>query len=177
MRSRSFLLAAALLSLCLAAEPMTADDSPGKSSGDAPRWYNPARYNPLKLFKRGSISANDQLASDGHLENKLTNQLRTQGILPATTELQEVCSTFRELAKCVAALHASHKLHVDFLCLKWDVTGTKPKAVPDACAGPAGGKAMRFDRAIDLLKPDSDSRTEADTAMKQARNAIHDASS
>ena len=175
MRARPLLLAAPALCLCL--EPLSADDSPGKSSGDAPRWYNPARYNPVKLFKRGPSSANDQLASDGNLENKLTKQLRVQEILPATTELQEVCSTFRELTKCVAALRASHKLNVDFLCLKWDLTGTKPKAVPDACAGSAGGKAMRFDRAIDLLKPDSDSRTEAETAMKQARNDIRDASS
>jgi hypothetical protein len=175
MRRRYFFLAAAL-SLPLATISLAAQDSPRGSSGDAPRWYNPARYNPLKLFKRGPSSANDQLASDGNLENKLTKQLRMQGILPAATELQEVCSTFRELAKCVAVLHASHKLQVDFLCLKWDVTGTKPKAVPDACAGPAGGKAMRFDRAIDLLKPDSDSLTEAETASKQARNDISDAS-
>ncbi len=140
MGRRYFFLAATVLSLCLAAETMTADDSPGKSSGDAPRWYNPARYNPLKLFRRGPSSANDQLASDGNLENRLTKQLRVQGILAATTELQEVCSTFRELTKCIAVLRASHKLQVDFLCLKWDVTGTKPKAVPDACAGPAGEK-------------------------------------
>src|SRR5713226_3573655 len=168
MRSRYLYFVVAVLSLHLGETALAGDDSPGKSSGDAPRWYNPARYNPLKLLKRGSNSANDQLASDGHLENKLTNQLRVEGILPATTELQEVCSNFRELTKCVAALHASHTLHIDFLCLKWDVTGTKPKGVPDACAGPAGGKAMRFDRALDLLKPDSDSRTEAETAMKQA---------
>lgn len=177
MHSRYLFLAAAVVSLHLTARPLAADDSAGKSSGDAPRWYNPARYNPLKLLKRGSNSANDQLASDGHLENKLTNQLRVRGVLPATTELQEVCSNFRELAKCVAALHASHTLHVDFLCLKWDVTGTKPKAVPDACAGPAGGKAMRFDRALDLLKPESDSRADAENAMKLARNDIRDASS
>jgi hypothetical protein len=154
---------------------LAAQDDPGKSSGDSPRWYNPARYNPVKLFKRSPNSANDRLASDGHLEDKLTKQLRVQGILPATTELQEVCSTFRDLAKCVAVMHASRKLHVDFLCLKWDVTGTKPKGVPDGCAGPAGGKAMRFDRAIDLLKPDSDSRMEADNAMKQAHDDIRDA--
>jgi hypothetical protein len=129
----------------------------------------------MKLFKRWSGSANDQLASDGHLEDKLTKQLRIKGLLPERTELQDVCSTFRALTTCVASLHASHSLHVDFHCLKWDVTGIKPKGVPDACAGPAGGKAMRFDRAIDLLKPDSDSRTEADTAMKQARDDIRDA--
>ena len=74
-------------------------------------------------------------------------------------------------------MHASHTLKVDFLCLKWDVTGTKPKGVPDACAGPAGGKAMRFDRAIDLLKPDSKSRAEANTAMNKARIDIRDAKS
>jgi hypothetical protein len=177
MRGRLLSFAAAALVSLLLTAPLRAQDAPGKSSADSPHWYSPARYNPLKLLHLGASSANDQLGSDGHLEDKLTKQLRAQGLLPATTELQEFCTNFRELAKCLAVMHASHTLKVDFLCLKWDVTGTKPKGVPDACAGPAGGKAMRFDRAIDLLKPDSKSRAEANTAMNKARIDIRDAKS
>ena len=154
-----------------------AQESSSKSSGDSQHWYSPARYNPMKLFHLGAKSANDQLASDGHLEDRLSKQLRAQGLLPKTKELQEFCSNFRDLTTCVAAMHAGQTLKVDFLCLKWDVTGIKPKGVPDACAGPAGGKAMRFDRAIDLLKPDSNARAEANTALNQARNDIRDAKS
>jgi len=59
--------------------------------------------------------------------------------------------------------------------LKWDVTGAKPKPVADSCAGPAGGKAMGLYRAIDLLKPDSNARTEAKEALRKARDDIKDA--
>ena len=146
-----------------------------KSSGDTP-WYSPSRYNPAKLFKHYK-SANDQLASDGHLEDKLSKQLRLQGILAENRELQDVCSEFRDLPNCVAVLRLSVSLPVEFTCLKWNVTGVKPKGVADSCAGPAGGKAMPLDRALDLLKPKLDVRTEASEALKKARDDIKDASS
>jgi hypothetical protein len=66
-------------------------------------------------------------------------------------------------------------LKIDFSCLKWDVTGVKPKPVADSCAGPAGGKAMSLYRAIDLLKPDSNARVEAKEALRKARDDIKDA--
>lgn len=151
-------------------------DAREKSGGNSTRWYNPARYNPLKLFKHYK-SANDQLASDGHLEDKLTKQLRIQGILAADRELQDVCSEFKELPNCIAALRLSVSAPVDFSCLKWNVTGVKPKAGADSCAGPAGGKAMPLDRALNLLKPNRDVKTEASNALKKARDDIKDASS
>ncbi len=127
-------------------------------------------------FKRGPKSANDQLASDGDMEAKLTHQLQVQGILPQARNLQDACSAFNELAECVASLRVSHSLQIDFSCLKWDVTGVKPKPVADSCAGPAGGKAMGLHRSIDLLKPDSNARVEANNALKRAREDIKDAS-
>src|SRR5262249_10876926 len=150
-------------------------DAQSNSSKESLPWYNPARYNPLKLFKRGAKSANDQLASDGSFEQRLTSQLRQQGFLAANIELQDACSAFRELADCVAVLRLTRMLQIDFGCLKWDVTGVKPKPVADSCAGPPGGKAMRLDRAVDLLKPDSDSKTEAKNALEKARNDVKDA--
>src|SRR5260370_9822275 len=100
---------------------------------------------------------------------KLTHELRMQGILPRAVALQDGCSHFKELADCVAALRVSHALQIDFSCLKWDVTGVKPKPVADSCAGPAGGKAMGLYRAIDLLKSDSDAKGEAKNALRRAR--------
>jgi len=70
----------------------------------------------------------------------------------------------------------SHALKIDFSCLKWDVTGVKPKPVSDSCAGPAGGKAMGLTRSIDLLKPDSDAKSEASNALRRAHEDIKDAS-
>jgi len=146
-----------------------------KPSGDTP-WYSPSRYNPAKLFKHYK-SANDQLASDGHLEDKLSKQLRLQGLLGENRELQDVCSDFKDLPNCVAVLRLSVSVPVEFTCLKWNVTGVKPKDGADSCAGPAGGKAMPLDRALDLLKPKLDVRSEANNALKKAHDDIKDASS
>lgn len=156
-----------------AQEPQGAKDAP--SSASAP-WYNPKKYNPLKLVKRDAKSANDQLASNADLEAKLTRQLQVQGVLRQDQNLQDACSSFKELAECVASLRVSHSLQLDFSCLKWDVTGVKPKPVADACAGPAGGKAMGLYRAIDLLKSDADAKSESKNALRRAREDIKDAS-
>jgi len=143
-----------------------------KSSDTSTPWYKA----PLKLFKHYK-SANDQLASDGRLEDKLSKQLRVQGILAEDRELQDVCSDFKDLPNCIAVLRLSVSLPVEFACLKWNVTGVKPKSVADSCAGPAGGKAMPLDRALDLMKPNLDVRTEARNALKKAHDDIKDASS
>jgi hypothetical protein len=168
-------LAIAALGILFASIPIAAQETQNKSEGSSTRWYNPTKYNPLKLIKRDAKSANNELASDGHLEDRLTKQLRLQGILPANKELQEVCSGFKELASCIAVLRLTHSLPVEFTCLKWNVTGVKPKSVADSCAGPAGGKAMPLDRAIDLLKPDVDSTKEARSALRKAHDDIRDA--
>ncbi len=152
-------------------------NTPDKPSSDTLPWYNPKRYNPKKLVKGEGNSANDQLASNGHLEDKLSKQLRIQGILGQDQELQAACSNFRELATCIAVLRLSKSLPVEFTCLKWNVTGVKPKGVADSCAGPAGGKAMPLDRSIDLLKPNADDRKEAQNALRKAHDDIRDASS
>ena len=156
--------------------PQEQQESKDKSSDSSPHWYSPSKYNPMKLIK-GPKSANDQLASNGPLEDKLTKQLRIQGILPPQKEMQDVCSNFRDLATCIAVLRLSKSLPVEFTCLKWNVTGVKPKPVADSCAGPASGKAMPLDRAIDLLKPAVDDRKEATNALRKAHDDIRDASS
>ena len=163
--------------LCLSlAQPLLAAPNPNGSPAQD-HWYSPSRYNPMKLFKRDSKSAEDRLNDDADLTMKLTTQLRAHGQLPPAMDLRDACTDFRDLTLCIAALRASHALKIDFSCLKWDVTGLKPAPVSDSCAGPAGGKAMSLARAIDLLKPDADSRHEASDAFQQARNEIKDASS
>jgi len=177
MRHFTIVFSSATLCFFLGSFPGSAQDSkdaaPASQSGP---WYNPKKYNPAKLFKRDPKSANDQLASNGDLEAKLTHQLQVQEILPRDKNLQDACSAFKYLDDCVASLRISHSLRIDFSCLKWDVTGVKPKPVADSCAGPSGGKAMSLARSIDLLKPDSDSRTEAKEALRRSRQDIKDAS-
>lgn len=195
MRGHRNHLAAAALVLALGAAVVAAQDtqekntpekntpaksqekgSPEPSGGNTTPWYSPARYNPIKLFKHFK-SANDQLASNGQLEDNLSKQLRIQGILGEDKELQAVCSDFKDLPNCIAVLRLSVSVPVEFTCLKWNVTGVKPKTDSDACAGPTGGKAMPLDRALDLLKPKLDARTQAREALKKAHDDIKDASS
>lgn len=149
-------------------------DAQDQSSGKSDAWYN--KVNPAKLFKHYK-SANDQLASDGHLEDRLSKQLRIQGVLGADRELQDVCSDFKDLPNCIAVLRLSVSLPVEFNCLKWNVTGAKPKNAADSCAGPSAGKAMPLDRALDLLKPKLDVKKESSNALKKAHDDIKDASS
>jgi len=175
LRGYPIVLSSAALCFFLGSFSSPAQDAKGAPAAPSPRWYNPTKYNPLKLIKRGSKSANEELASSGNLEARLTHQLQVQGILPQDKNLQDLCSAFRELAECVASLRVSRTLQIDFTCLKWDVTGIKPKPVADSCAGPAGGKAMGLHRAIDLLKPDSNAKAEAKNTLKRAHEDIKDA--
>src|SRR5215470_13043946 len=156
------------------AAPAQEKETQDKSSDKSDTWYN--KVNPAKLFKHYK-SANDQLASNGPMEDKLSKQLRIQGVLGADRELQDICSDFKDLPNCVAVLRLSVSLPVEFTCLKWNVTGVKPKDAANSCAGPAGGKAMPLDRALDLLKPKLDVKTESRNALKKAHDDIKDASS
>lgn len=175
---RHFTIAFSSAALCffLGSFPGSAQDTKDTPAAQSGSWYSPKKYNPAKLFKRDPKSANDQLASNGDLEAKLTHQLQVQEVLPQDKNLQDACSAFKDLADCVASLRVSHSLRIDFSCLKWDVTGLKPKPVSESCAGPSDGKAMSLVRSIDLLKPDSDAKTEAKEALRRARQDIKDAS-
>jgi hypothetical protein len=132
-------------------------------------------YNPIKWIKKGpSSTASEQLAANKEQEKKLSLQL--QAALPPRTSLKDACAGFKTLNDCVAALHVSHNLSIKFNCLKWDVTGAKPAGDVKSCAVPSRDKAMDLYKAISVLKPDVNARTEAKNAEKRAREEIKDAS-
>ncbi len=131
-------------------------------------------YNPIKWIKKSpSPTASEQLAANKEEEKKLSLQL--QALLPPRTSLKDACAGFKNLNDCVAALHVSHNLKIKFNCLKWDVTGAKPAGDVRSCAAPSNAKAMDLSKAIRELKPDANSRTEAKSAEKRAREDIKDA--
>ena len=132
-------------------------------------------YNPLKWIKKSpSPTASEQLAANKDEERKLSLQL--QAVLPPRTSLKDACAGFRSLNDCVATLHVSHNLTIKFNCLKWDVTGGKPAGDVKSCAGPSNDRAMDLSKAIHVLKPDVNSRAQAKSAEKRAREDIKDAS-
>src|SRR5260370_4310231 len=132
-------------------------------------------YNPIKWIKKGpGPTASRQLAANKEEEKKLSLQL--QAVLPPRTSLKDACAGFKNLNDCVAALHVSHNLEIKFKCLKWDVTGAKAAGDVKSCAAPSNDKAMDLSKAIRVLKPDANSRTEASIAQKRARQDIKDPS-
>lgn len=133
-------------------------------------------YNPIKWIKKSPTpTASEQLAANSDQEKKLTLQL--QAILPPRTTLKDACSAFKSLEDCVSALHVSHNLQIKYNCLKWDLTGVQPSGNVKSCEAPLRDKAMRLEKAIRVLKPDADAKTESRNAEKRAREDIKDASS
>jgi hypothetical protein len=132
-------------------------------------------YNPLKWIKKGpGPTATEQLAANKEEEKKLSLQL--QAVLPPRTSLRDACAGFKNLNDCVASLYASHNLNLKFNCLKWDVTGAKPAGDLKSCAAPSNDKGMDLSKAIHVLKPTVNSREQAKSAEKRAREDIKDAS-
>ena len=132
-------------------------------------------YNPIKWIKKNPPpTASEQLAANKEQEKKLSLQL--QAVLPPRISLKDACAGFKTLSDCVAALHVSHNLNLKFNCLKWDVTGAKPLGDVKSCSAPSNDKAVDLSKAIRTLKPGANSRTEAKTAEKRAREDIKDAS-
>src|SRR5260370_9453469 len=129
MRGHSIVFSSAAICFFLGCLPGSAQDAKGAPAAQADPWYNPKKYDPRKLLKHDPKSANERLASNGDLEMKLTHQLQVQGILPQAVYLQDPCSTFKELADCVASLRVIRSLQIDFACWKWALTGAQPKPV------------------------------------------------
>jgi hypothetical protein len=60
----------------------------------------------------------DQLLSQN---TKLSDNLSK--LLPTGVTAQQACNSFKNLGQCVAAIHVSHNLGLDFNALKCDITG------------------------------------------------------
>ena len=128
--------------------------------------------NPIKWVKKDPKPASDQLEAKNEQDKKLTAKFQAEGLLPAKTDLKDACATFKALEECIAALHVSKNLGVDFNCLKSDLTGVQTGADMSSCQGLAGDKAISLTKAIQALKPDADAKAEAKNAEKQAKDDL-----
>jgi hypothetical protein len=147
------------------------------AAGSAPseRSHSSHSLNPVKWVKKSPKPASDQLPAKGEQDKKLTAKLHAQGLLAANTDLKSACDTFKSTDRCLAALHVSHNLGLDFNCLKSDLTGVQTSADMSGCKGTAGTKAMSLDGAIRALKPEAKAKAEAKNAEKQARDDLKEA--
>ena len=128
--------------------------------------------NPIKWVKKDSKNCADALGSRSDIEKKLTPRLQAQGVLAANATATQVCASFAALDGCLAALHASHNLGLDFSCLRAAATGVHTSADMSGCKVADGDKALGLNKAIHQLKPDANAKQATKEAEQQAEDDL-----
>jgi hypothetical protein len=141
----------------------------GASSAAQDSWHSAHSLNPINWIKKDKDNS-PAVASRSDAEKKLTPSLQAQGLLAADANATDACAPFAALEGCLAALHASHNLGVDFNCLRADVTGVHTSADISGCK--AGEKAQALSKAIHELKPDANAKQSAKEAEQQAKDDL-----
>ncbi|HJZ63246.1 MAG TPA: hypothetical protein VKD70_02930 [Candidatus Acidoferrum sp.] len=144
-----------------------ATQAAANSSGDSKSSHS---LNPIKWIKKDKPASNS--ASPADQNQRLTARLQQNGVLPAGVDVSTSCSTFKRLGDCVAALHASRNVGLDFRCIRADVTGVHTSDDVSGCKGPIGDKPVSLHEALKRLKPEIDAKSEAKSAEKQAEDDL-----
>lgn len=134
--------------------------------------HTPHSYNPIKWVEKKPKMGSDWHDANSEQDKKLTAKLQGTGVLAANTNVAEACATFKVLSDCLAALHASHSLALDFNCVKSDMTGVQTGADMSACKEPGGDKGVSLSKTIQLLKPGADAKAEVKNAERQANEEL-----
>lgn len=144
-----------------------------KGSSSSSDSHSSHSLNPIKWVKKdkSSTAAN---GSRSDIEAKLTPKLQAEGVLPASANATDACAPFVALNECLASLHASHNLGVEFNCLRAKVTGVQTNADLSGCKGSIGDKAQSLNKAIHDLNPSADAKGAAKNAEQQAKDDLKD---
>ena len=132
--------------------------------------------NPIKWVKKdkGSKNSPDSNGNRSDIEKKLTPKLQAQGVLPANSNATDACAPFTALNECLAALHASYNLALEFTCLRANVTGVHTNADLSGCKGAIADQAQNLKKAIHELSPSADAKGAAKNAEQQAKDDLKD---
>jgi hypothetical protein len=174
---RKMVLAGAILlfgvsiSLTVGAEQVMAQ-GPAGAGASAAAQDSSHSFNPIKWIEKDSKNSTDAPGVRSDIEKKLTPSLQAQGILAASATAADACVSFAALDQCLAALHASHNLGVDFNCLRADVTGVLTSVDLSGCKIANAEKAQTLEKAIHQLKPDSNAKQATKDAEQQARDDL-----
>lgn len=136
----------------------------------------PKSYNPAKWF--GKKDANAKAAESvpvEQLDQALEPRLRSAKVLGINESLKNACRNFVERVDCVAALHASQNLGLNFICMKASMTGIRTDIDASSCRMPSDDKPLNLMKTIRFLKPDADSKNGAKEAEAAAREDLKDA--
>jgi hypothetical protein len=174
MKEFVLVAAVAMMGVSFGAGTTAAQGPQGAGAGSASSSSSGISHslNPIKWVKKDPKSASDQLDAKDDQDKNLTSNLQRQGVLPANTDAKSACENFKALDECVAALHVSKNVGLDFNCLKSNLTGVQTGADMSSCKGSAGDKAMTLSKAIHAMKPDADAKGEAKNAEKQAKDDL-----
>src|SRR5216684_9353313 len=185
---RSFLVVAVLIVsvsvfLTVGAERAVAQGPAGAGASTAAQGnskstssHSSHSLNPIKWVKKdkGSKNSPDSNGSRSDIEKKLTPKLQAQGVLPANSNATDACAPFTALNECLAALHASYNLALEFICLRANVTGVHTNADLSGCKGAIADRAQSLKKAIRELSPSADAKGAAKNAEQQAKDDLKD---
>jgi hypothetical protein len=169
--SGAILLFSSSISLTMGAYRAVAQGPAGAGAAAASQ-DNSHLLNPMNWVKKDSKNSNDVSSNRADAEKKLTTNLQTQGVLAANVTATDACAPFKELDACLAALHASHNLGVDFNCLRAGVTGVHANADLSGCKLADVEKAQGLHKTIHELKPDANAKQAAKDAEQQAKDDL-----
>ena len=160
--------------LAVGAQSSAAQGPAGAGASEAAKQsvHAPHSLNPIKWVKKDKKSE-DSNGSRADVEKKLTPKLQAQGLLSASSHATEACAAFTALTECLAALHASHNLSLNFTCLSAAMTGVHTGADVSACKVADGEKALPLNKAIHALNPDADANGATKNAEQQARDDLN----
>ena len=167
----AILLFAALIYLAAPPQRVVAQ-GPAGAGASAVAQDSSHSLNPINWVKKDSRNSTDGPELRSSAEKKLNPSYHAQGMLAADISLTDACAPFAALDGCLAALHASHNLGLDFNCLRADVTGVLTSADTTGCKAANAEKAQGLDRAIHQLKPDADAKQATRVAEHQARDDL-----
>jgi hypothetical protein len=165
------LLFGASLSFALGSERAAAQ-GPAGAGASAAAQDSSHSMNPIKWIKKDSDNSTNASISRGEAEKKLTPLLQNQGVLAAKATATDACSSFTLLDGCLAALHASQNLGLDFNCLRAEVTGVHTSADLSGCKAADGEKALDLIKAIHQLRPDANAKQATKEAEQQAKDDL-----
>jgi hypothetical protein len=152
--------------------PSPAAQGPAGAGASTAAQDNTHMLNPMNWMKKDSKNSADAPANRTESEKKLTPALQAQGALPANVNATDACASFKTLDGCLAALHASHNLGVDFNCLRAGVTGVHINADMSGCKAADGEKSESLNKVIHQLKPDANAKQATKDAEQQAKDDL-----
>ncbi|HKV04995.1 MAG TPA: hypothetical protein VJO53_07810 [Candidatus Acidoferrales bacterium] len=159
------------ISWTLGAEPAAAQGPAGAGASVAAQESSHS-LNPIKWVKKDSKNSAGTLDSRNEAEKKLTPGLQAKGVLAANMTAIDACAQFTALDGCLATLHASHNLGLDFSCLRANVTGVHTSLDMSRCKVADGDKPQGLNKAIRQLKPDANVKQATKEAEQQAKDDL-----